>query len=103
MTFFIMHDDFLHPLHFISLRSKCSPKHFVLKHTSVHVVPSVSETEIQTHYKKFWAELIDYFRLYDTDRIENDAYNNSIVACVFVAAVTFLLSRSIATIGGIYI
>jgi hypothetical protein len=26
---------------------------------------------------------------YHTDRIENDAYNNSIVACVFVAAVKF--------------
>jgi Na+/phosphate symporter len=34
------------------------------------------------------------------DRIENDASNNSIVACVFAAAVTFLLSCSLATIGG---
>jgi hypothetical protein len=35
------------------------------------------------------------------DRIENDASNNySIVSCVFVAAVTFLQSRFLATIGG---
>jgi hypothetical protein len=35
------------------------------------------------------------------DRIENDASNiSSIVACVFVAAVTFLPSRCLATIGG---
>jgi hypothetical protein len=35
------------------------------------------------------------------DRIENDASNNpSIVACVFLAAVTFLLSRYIGTSGG---
>jgi hypothetical protein len=38
---------------------------------------------------------------YDTDRIENDASNNSpIAACVFVAAVTSLPSRYLATIGG---
>jgi hypothetical protein len=42
--------------------------------------------------------------LYDTDRIENDASNSSsIVACVFLAAVTFLPSRCIATIGGVHI
>jgi hypothetical protein len=34
------------------------------------------------------------------DRIENDASNNySTFACVFVAAVTFSLSRCLATIG----
>jgi hypothetical protein len=39
--------------------------------------------------------------LYDTDRIENDASNNSsIVACVFVVAITFLPSRCLAAIGG---
>jgi hypothetical protein len=27
---------------------------------------------------------------YDTDRIENDASNRSIVACVFIAAIKFL-------------
>jgi hypothetical protein len=32
--------------------------------------------------KKFWEELITYFPLYDTDRIENEAFNNSIVACI---------------------
>jgi hypothetical protein len=37
------------------------------------------------------------------DSIENDASNNScIVACVFVASVTFLPSRSLATKGGVY-
>jgi hypothetical protein len=52
------------------------------------------------YYKKFWEEQITYFPLYDMDRIENDASNNSsIVACVFDAAVTFLLSRCLATIG----
>jgi hypothetical protein len=49
----------------------------------------------------FWEELIAYFPSYDTDRIENDVSNNSsIVACVFVAAVTFLPSRYLATIVG---
>jgi hypothetical protein len=50
-------------------------------------------------YKKFWEELIAYFPSYDTGHIENDASNNSsIVACVFVTAVTFLPSRCL-TIG----
>jgi hypothetical protein len=41
------------------------------------------------------------FLWYDTNRIENDAFNNSsIVACVFVAAVTSLPSRCLATRGG---
>jgi hypothetical protein len=54
--------------------------------------------------KKFWKELIAYYPWYYTDCIENDASNNSpIVACVFVAAVMFLLSRCLATIGGIHI
>jgi hypothetical protein len=40
--------------------------------------------------KKFWEELIAYFPWYYTGHIENDASNNSsIVACVFVTAVTF--------------
>jgi hypothetical protein len=51
--------------------------------------------------KKFWEELIAYFPWYDTDHIENDVSNNSsIVACVFVTAVTFLPSRFLAMIGG---
>jgi hypothetical protein len=50
--------------------------------------------------KKFWEELIVYFPWYDTGHIENDASNDSsIVACVFVAAVTFLPSRCLATVG----
>jgi hypothetical protein len=36
---------------------------------------------------------------YDINRIENDASNSSfVVACVFVAAVTILLSHRLATI-----
>jgi hypothetical protein len=51
--------------------------------------------------KKFWEELIAYFPWYDTGHIENDASNNSsIVAGVFVTAVTFLPSRCPATIRG---
>jgi hypothetical protein len=52
-------------------------------------------------YKKFWEEPIAYFPSYDACHIENDASNNSsIVACVFLTAVTFLPSRWVATIGG---
>jgi hypothetical protein len=41
------------------------------------------------------------FLWYYTDRIESYASNNSsTVACVFVAAVTFLPSRCLAAIGG---
>jgi hypothetical protein len=53
--------------------------------------------------KTFWEEIIAYFPRYETGRIENDASNNSsIVACVFVTAVTFLPSRCLATIGRFY-
>jgi hypothetical protein len=49
----------------------------------------------------FWEELLAYFLLYDTDRIDNDATNNSsIFASVFFAAVTFLPDSCLATIGG---
>jgi hypothetical protein len=59
--------------------------------------------------KKYWEELIAYFPWYDKGYIENDASNNSsIVACVFVTAVTFLPSNDkgiftepfLTTIGG---
>jgi hypothetical protein len=51
--------------------------------------------------KKFWEDLIAYFPRYDTDHIDNDASkSSSTVACVFVAAVKFLPSRCLATIGG---
>jgi hypothetical protein len=50
--------------------------------------------------QRFWEELIAYFPIYDTGHTENDDSNNSsIVACVFVIAVTFLPSRCLATIG----
>jgi hypothetical protein len=52
--------------------------------------------------KKFWEELIAYFPWYDTGHIENDASNNSFVACVLVTAVTFLPSRCLATIRGFF-
>jgi hypothetical protein len=53
--------------------------------------------------KKFWEELIAYFPWYDTGHIENDASkNSSIIACVFVTAVTFLPSRCLAMIGEFY-
>jgi hypothetical protein len=54
--------------------------------------------------KRFWEELTAYFPWYDTGHTENDASNNSsIIACVFVTAVTFLLSRCLATIGGFFL
>jgi hypothetical protein len=57
-------------------------------------------SRIEEMSKKFWEELMAYFPRYDTDHIENDVSNNSsIVAYVFVTAVTFLLSSYLATIG----
>jgi hypothetical protein len=51
---------------------------------------------------KFREELISHFLWYDRDRTENNSSNNySIVACV--AAVTFLPSRCLATIGAFFI
>jgi hypothetical protein len=45
-----------------------------------------------------------HFPLYDTGHIENTVSNNfSAVACVFVTAETFLPSRCLATMGGIFI
>jgi hypothetical protein len=53
---------------------------------------------------KFSEELITTFLWYDTGSIENDASNNfSFVARVFVTAVTFLLSRFLASKGVIHI
>jgi hypothetical protein len=50
--------------------------------------------------KKFSEELIVYFPWCDTGHIENEASkNSSIVACVFVIALTFLPSRCLAMIG----
>jgi hypothetical protein len=62
--------------------------------------------------KKFWEELIANFPWYDTGNIENDASNNSSIACVFVTRGNvsteplpsndrgFLPSRCLVTIGG---
>jgi hypothetical protein len=62
-----------------------------------------SQRDSLTHKynKKFWEEIIAYVPWYDTGHIENDSSNNySVVACVFVNAVTFLPSRCLATIEG---
>jgi hypothetical protein len=51
---------------------------------------------------KFWEELIVYFHRHDKDRVENHSSNiTSIVACVFIAVVTFLPSRCLAAIGDV--
>jgi hypothetical protein len=67
-------------------------------------VPSgLSVTPNQRIKQEVLGRVIAYFSLYDTGHIENDAPNNSsIVACVFVTAVTILPSRCLATIGGIH-
>jgi hypothetical protein len=46
--------------------------------------------DFSTKSKKIWEKLIAYVPWDDMDRIENDKSNNSsIVAYIFVAAVTF--------------
>jgi hypothetical protein len=50
--------------------------------------------------KKFWEEFSPIFLLYDMSRIKDDwTDKHFIFACVSVAAVMFLLSRYLATIG----
>jgi hypothetical protein len=49
--------------------------------------------------RNFGKNLSSTFLCYDTDRIENDA-SKTFVACVLAAAVTFLPSLCLATIGG---
>jgi hypothetical protein len=50
---------------------------------------------------KMQVDRVAYLPWYDTGHIKNDTSNNSsIVACVFITAVTFLPSRCLATIGG---
>jgi hypothetical protein len=64
-----------------------------------HIVEEYTEHKYKNN--KFREELIAYFPWYNTSHIENDASNNSsVVACVFVIAVTFLPSRCLATIMG---
>jgi hypothetical protein len=75
------------------------PQDVTTQKTAIFIITVVRTTNLKN--KKFWEELIAYFPWYDTGHIENDASNNSsIVACVFVTAVTFLPSRRLATIGG---
>lgn len=49
---------------------------------------------------KFWEEPIAYFTFIDTDLIENDAFNNSVVACVFIVAEKCIVSRWLAKLRG---
>jgi hypothetical protein len=74
-------------------------KHVPSSHARTSATHVAYGAEVQN--KKFWEELLAYFPWYDMGHIENDASNNfSIVACVFVTAVTSLRSRCLATIGG---
>jgi hypothetical protein len=57
-----------------------------------HPLPSIAREDTQTNPQ--------VLPRYYTDRIENDASNNFIVACIFVTAGTCLPSRCLATIGG---
>jgi hypothetical protein len=73
----------------------------MLKHSLEQGITTGERCSHFSHALQFWEELIVYFPWYDTGHIENDVSNNSsIVACVFVAEVTFLPSRCLATIGG---
>jgi hypothetical protein len=76
---------------------------FINHHVSHHLTLyslEIESAQSTKKNKKFWEELIAYFPWYDTGHIENDASkNSSIVACVFITAVTFLPSRCLATIG----
>jgi hypothetical protein len=51
--------------------------------------------------KKLWEQLSPTLCWYKTNRTENGAFNSSNVECVVDAAVTFLPSRYLVTIGGI--
>jgi hypothetical protein len=93
------------------LESKISPIALYNKHHRQNPFKSTRyhTVYINMHYvtlyfknKKFWEELIACFPWRDSNRIENDASkNSSIVACVFVAAVKFLLSRCPQMLGGL--
>jgi hypothetical protein len=73
-----------------------SPKiNCVPRETLAHPIPITTRTLYFLHilfYKNFWEKLIAYFPLI--------RHNSPIAACVFVAAVTFLPNRCLATIGG---
>jgi hypothetical protein len=67
------------------------------KHSNA--ILSITHVAVQK-YKKFWKQLVAYLTWYDTNRTEdNSSTNSSIVAHVFVAAVTCLPSRCLATVG----
>jgi hypothetical protein len=52
----------------------------------------------ETESKKFLEELVAYFSFIRQEPAENDASSSSIVVFLFVAAVTFLPNRCLATI-----
>jgi hypothetical protein len=86
---------------YVSIGTEWGTASFITKYhfqTASTMMPKIRQNCEKN--KKLWEELIAYFLWYDTDRIENDASNNSIVARVFVAAVKSLPSRCLATIGG---
>jgi hypothetical protein len=60
-------------------------------HTYTHNVAVIHESMwrkiLNQNFKNFWEELIAYFSSYDTDRIENDASNNSLQRYRFYRAV----------------
>jgi hypothetical protein len=63
------------------------------------VCPDVRAQGLGCDFLKFSEKLISPSPWYETDHIENDTSNSSsIVECVLVSAVTFLLSRYLATI-----
>jgi hypothetical protein len=78
------------------------PRHkitFITYSNHCNAILSITHVTVQK-YKNFWEQLNTYIPWYDTNRAEDNASNNSsIVAHVFVAAVTFIPSRCLATIG----
>jgi hypothetical protein len=76
----------------------------VIHKTNIRICPKLEEEKTlksSKKYEKFWEELIAYYPLIRHGPIENDASNSSSIgACVSVAAVTFLPSRCLGTIGG---
>jgi hypothetical protein len=71
---------------------------FDFENSEVKPQPELNDMQIDKRTKQEVLGRTKRHTWYDADRIENDASNNSsIAACVFVAAVTFLPSRCLAT------
>jgi hypothetical protein len=80
-----------------------TPRHWVpFSSSSTTRRATVEVFEPASTRGKLWEERIAYFHRHYKDRVENDSSNNfSVVACVFVALVTFLPSRCLTAIGDI--